>query len=89
MKNDWFRKNGLTFFPKSGIKVNGTLLQLRKTVLEILDNCQVEGVLTADIDSNGDMIPGTEKIHKADFVFITGGLYSLAELAAVTRCPFQ
>ncbi len=89
MKKDWFRKLGMIFFPKSGVKVNGTSLQLRKTALEILGKDQVEGVLTADIDSNGNVIPGTEKMYKADFVCIAGGLYPLAELAAVAGCPFQ
>jgi sarcosine oxidase, subunit alpha len=89
MKNEGFRKLGMKFFPKSGIKVNGTPLQLRKAALEILGKDQVEGVLTADIDVNGNVMKGTEKIYEADFVCIAGGLYPLAELTAVAGCPFQ
>ncbi|MGM0900482.1 MAG: NAD(P)/FAD-dependent oxidoreductase [Bacillota bacterium] len=89
MKYDWFRKMGMTFFPKSGVKVSGTPLQLRKAALEILGKDQVEGVRTADIDPHGNIIPGTEKVYEADFVCIAGGLYPLAELTAVAGCPFQ
>ncbi|WP_436373574.1 NAD(P)/FAD-dependent oxidoreductase [Cytobacillus sp. BC1816] len=89
MKNKGFRKLGMKFYPKSGVKVNGTPLQLRKAALEILGKDQVEGVLTAAIDANGNVIKGTEKIYEADFVCIAGGLYPLAELTAVAGCPFQ
>ncbi|MFL0365647.1 NAD(P)/FAD-dependent oxidoreductase [Pseudobacillus sp. 179-B 2D1 NHS] len=89
MKNDWFRRVGMNFFPKSGVKINGTPVQLKKAALEIVGKDHVEGVLIADIDPSGKLIPGTEKIYEADFVCIAGGLYPLAELAAVAGCPFQ
>lgn len=89
MKHDWIRKLGLTFFPKNGVKVNGTPLQLRKAAVEIIGKDQVEGVRVADTDVNGMIIPGSETIYEADFVCIAGGLYPLAELAAVAGCPFQ
>ncbi|MCM3734376.1 NAD(P)-binding domain-containing protein [Bacillus cytotoxicus] len=89
MKNDWMRKIGLKFYPKSGMKVNGTPLQLRKAALEIIGKDQVEGVRIANIDANGNIIQGSETIYNADFVCIAGGLYPLAELAAVAGCPFQ
>lgn len=89
MKSDWMRKIGLNFYPKNGIKVNGTPLQLRKAALEIIGKDQVEGVRIADIDANGNIIQGSETIYNADFVCIAGGLYPLAELAAVAGCPFQ
>ncbi|MBU8880675.1 FAD-dependent oxidoreductase [Bacillus sp. FJAT-29790] len=89
MKNDWMRKMALNFYPKSGMKVNGTPLQLRKAAIEILGKEQVEGVRVADIDSSGNIVSGSETIYEADFVCIAGGLYPLAELAAVAGCPFQ
>jgi sarcosine oxidase subunit alpha len=89
MKNDWTRKIGLNFFPKNGMKVNGTPLHLRKAALEIIGEYQVEGVRVADIDINGNIVTGSETIYEADFVCIAGGLYPLAELAAVAGCPFQ
>ncbi|MRD38277.1 FAD-dependent oxidoreductase [Bacillus thuringiensis] len=89
MKFDWIRKAGLTFYPNSGMKINGTPLHLRKAALEIIGTDQVEGVRVANIDSKGNVINGSEKIYEADFVCIAGGLYPLAELAAVAGCPFH
>ncbi|MED3651843.1 NAD(P)/FAD-dependent oxidoreductase [Heyndrickxia sporothermodurans] len=89
MKNDWFRKMGMKYFPKSGVKINDTTLLLRKAAIKILGTEQVEGVLVADTDPSGNILPGTEKTYEADFVCIAGGLYPLAELAAVADCPFQ
>ncbi|MBL3888241.1 NAD(P)/FAD-dependent oxidoreductase [Bacillus cereus] len=89
MKFDWIRKAGLTFYPNSGMKINGTPLHLRKAALEIIGTDQVEGVRIANIDSKGNVSNGTEKIYEADFVCIAGGLYPLAELAAVAGCPFH
>ncbi|NIL32919.1 MULTISPECIES: NAD(P)/FAD-dependent oxidoreductase [Bacillus cereus group] len=89
MKYDWVRKAGLTFYPNSGMKINRTPLHLRKAALEIIGTDQVEGVRVANIDSKGNVINGSEKIYEADFVCIAGGLYPLAELAAVAGCPFH
>ncbi|PGP37092.1 sarcosine oxidase subunit alpha [Bacillus thuringiensis] len=89
MKYDWIRKAGLIFYPNSGMKINGTPLHLRKAALEIIGTDQVEGVRIANIDSKGNVINGSEKIYEADFVCIAGGLYPLAELAAVAGCPFH
>ncbi|HEF1903858.1 TPA: FAD-dependent oxidoreductase [Bacillus cereus] len=89
MKYDWIRKAGLTFYPNSGMKINGTPLHLGKAALEIIGTDQVEGVRIANIDSKGNVINGSEKIYEADFVCIAGGLYPLAELAAVAGCPFH
>ncbi|WP_096190836.1 NAD(P)/FAD-dependent oxidoreductase [Neobacillus soli] len=89
MRRDWIRKIGLNFYPKNGVKVNGTPLQLRKAAIEIIGKDHVEGVRIADIDANGTIIAGSETIYEADFVCIAGGLYPLAELTAVAGCPFQ
>lgn len=89
MKNDFMKKLGITFFPKSGVKMWGIPIQLRKAVVEIYGKYQVEGVLIATISPTGEIIPGTEEKISADFVCIAGGLYPLAELAAVAGCPFH
>lgn len=89
MRQDWIREIGLKLYPKNGMKINGTSLQLRRAALEIIGTEQVEGVRVADIDANGMIVPGTETICDADFVCIAGGLYPLAELAAVAGCPFH
>lgn len=89
MKNEQFRKWGVRFFPKRGVKINNTNLQLRQAALEIIGTEQVEGVRIADIHPDGRVIPNTDMIYEADFVCIAGGLYPLAELVAIAGCPFQ
>lgn len=89
MKNEAFRKLGLKFYPDGGFNINGTRLQLRQAALEIIGDECVKGVRTAATDPDGRIISGTERIYEADFVCIAGGLYPLAELAAVAGCPFK
>lgn len=64
-------------------------IMLRKAVIEIYGNNSVDGVILADISPSGEIIPGTETKISADFVCIAGGLYPLAELAALAGCPFH
>ena len=89
MKYNWAKQAGLTFYPNSGMKINGTPLHLRKAALEIIGTDQVEGVRIVNIDTKGNIVTGSEQIYEADFVCIAGGLYPLAELAAVAGCPFR
>ncbi|MCU5068642.1 NAD(P)/FAD-dependent oxidoreductase [Bacillus pacificus] len=89
MKYNWVKQAGLKFYPNNGMKINGTPLHLRKAALEIIGTDQVEGVRIANIDTKGNIITGSEQIYEADFVCIAGGLYPLAELAAVAGCPFR
>ncbi|MBM7714876.1 sarcosine oxidase subunit alpha [Bacillus thermophilus] len=89
MKRPAFRNWGLQFYPKQGIKVNGTSLQLRKAAVEIVGKTKVEGVRTVNIDSRGNIMSNSQTEYEADFVCIAGGLYPLAELAAVAGCPFR
>ncbi|MFA1820971.1 NAD(P)/FAD-dependent oxidoreductase [Virgibacillus oceani] len=88
MKIDFMKKLGVTFYPKSGVKMWDISFQLRKAVIEIYGDTEVEGVTIATIDTKGEAVPGTEENIDADFVCIAGGLYPLAELAAVAGCPF-
>ncbi|HBV88557.1 FAD-dependent oxidoreductase [Desulfosporosinus sp.] len=89
MKNGLLRKIALNFYPKGGMKISGTPLQLRKAAMEIVGKKQVEGVRVVDITPNGATVPGSDKIYEADFVCIAGGLYPLTEITAVAGCPFQ
>ncbi|MFJ8066457.1 NAD(P)/FAD-dependent oxidoreductase [Psychrobacillus sp. NPDC096426] len=88
MKNEFMKKMGISFFPKSGVKMWDIPIMLRKAVIEIYGDGQVEGVKVATISPSGEIIAGTEEKIGADFVCIAGGLYPLAELAAVAGCPF-
>lgn len=88
MKNDFMKNLGVTFFPKKGVKMWDIPIQLRKAVIEIHGENQVEGVTIATISPGGNVVAGSEENIKADFVCIAGGLYPLAELASVGGCPF-
>ncbi|MBE1553339.1 NAD(P)/FAD-dependent oxidoreductase [Sporosarcina limicola] len=88
MKIEFMKKMGITFFPKNGVKMWDIPIMLRKAVIEIYGDNEVEGVTMATISPTGEVIPGTEEKVQADFVCIAGGLYPLAELAAVAGCPF-
>lgn len=77
------------FFPKSGVKIWDMPVHLRKAVKQINGKDQVESVTMVDITAEGDIISGTEEEIPVDFVCIAGGLYPLAELAAVAGCPFR
>lgn len=76
-------------YPKRGLKLLGAPLQLRRAAVEIVGERRVEGVRVVDVKSDGSIIPGSDRMVEADFVCIAGGLYPLAELAAVAGCPFR
>lgn len=88
-KIDWMRNLAVKFYPKHGVKMWGLPIHIRKAVTEICGKDQVEAVTICDITAEGERIPGTEQTIEVDFVCIAGGLYPLAELAAVIGCPFQ
>lgn len=83
------RKLVVKFFPKKGIKMWDMPIHLRKAVLEINGTDKVESVTMGTVSSKGKLIKGSEVDVPVDFVCIAGGLYPLAELAAVVGCPFR
>lgn len=87
-KARFIQRLAVQFFPKRGVKMWDIPIQLRQAVVRINGTEKVESVTTAHITSHGDIIKGTEKEIPVDFVCIAGGLYPLAELAAVVHCPF-
>lgn len=89
MKHPFLQKWGLRFFPKNGVKMWGIPVQLRKAVVEICGDKQVESVRVARLSPTGEIIPNSLETIPVDFVCIAGGLYPLAELAAVAGCPFR
>lgn len=88
MKSNFMQNIGVKFYPKNGVKMWDIPIQLRRAVTEIYGDGKVEGVKLASINSNGEVIAGSEKDIKLDFVCIAGGLYPLTELAAIAGCPF-
>lgn len=77
------------FYPRSGVKMWGMPIHLRKAIKEINGTDKVESVTMVDVTADGEIVAGTEKKVQVDFVCIAGGLYPLAELAAIAGCPFQ
>lgn len=85
----WTRNLALQLFPRSGVKLWGMPVQLRRAAVRINGTEQVESVTVCDVTADGAPISGTERDIAADFVCIAGGLYPLAELAALIGCPFR
>lgn len=79
----------LRFLPRKGLHIWGVPLMLRTAAVSINGHHQVESVTLADLTDDGKIIAGTEREEKVDFVALAGGLYPLAELAAVAGCPFD
>ena len=88
-KADWVRNIAVKFYPKGGVKMWGMPIHVRKAIMEINGTDQVESVTVCNITPDGKPIAGSEETIEVDFVCIAGGLYPLAELAAVIGCPFQ
>lgn len=87
-KNPNFAKIAMRIFPKQGLKVWDIPLKLRTAILSINGRNHVESVTLVDLDSHGHPIDRSERKEEVDFVAIAGGLYPLAELAAVAGCNF-
>src|SRR5699024_7650510 len=88
-KSTWGRNMAVKFYPKRGEKMWGMPIHVRKAIVSINGTEKVESVTICDVKPNGEPIPKSEKTVDVDFVCIAGGLYPLAELAAVIGCPFQ
>lgn len=81
------RNLAVNFYPKSGVKMWGMPIHIRKAITSINGEDKVESVTMCKVKSNGEIIKGSEETVEVDFVCIAGGLYPLAELAAVAGCP--
>ncbi|WP_054950601.1 NAD(P)/FAD-dependent oxidoreductase [Numidum massiliense] len=88
-KAAWVQNLAVNFYPKGGVKMWGIPVHLRKAAIGINGKDKVESVTICHITPNGERVPGTEEVVDVDFVCIAGGLYPLAELAAVIGCPFK
>jgi len=88
-KAAFVRNIAVKFYPPGGVKMWGMPIHIRKAIVRINGTEKVESVTMANITTDGEVIPGTEKTIEVDFVCIAGGLYPLTELASVIGCPFQ
>jgi len=88
-KPAWIRRLVVQFYPSNGVKLWGMPIHLRKAVVRINGSERVESVTLCNITADGELVRGSEQTIDVDFVCIAGGLYPLAELAAVAGCPFR
>lgn len=87
--SSFVRNTAVKFFPPGGVKMWGMPVHIRKAVVSINGEDKVESVTMCNVTTDGEPIAGTEKEIDVDFVCIAGGLYPLAELAAVMGVPFK
>lgn len=85
----WVRNLVVKFFPSGGVKMWDMPIHLRKAITKINGTDKVESVTMCKVTTDGEPIAGTEETIEVDFVCIAGGLYPLAELAAIIGCPFK
>lgn len=88
LRTDWGVNLAARFYPPWGMTVWGIPLLLKKALIEVIGDQQVEGVRIASIDPQGNVIAGSEKILSVDAVCLSGGLTPLGELAATVGCQF-
>ncbi|RKQ37265.1 NAD(P)/FAD-dependent oxidoreductase [Oceanobacillus halophilus] len=77
----------ITYYPSFGIKVFGVPLHIRKAVVEIVGENQVDAIKVEKVDKNGSANGKMEEVT-VDCVCISGGLYPLGEIARVAGCEF-
>lgn len=87
LKSKTGRKIAAQYYPPKGIKMWGIPIHLRRTILSINGNQEVDSATTSKIDVNGNPI-GEQKVIPADTVCIAGGLSPLYELAVTAGCKF-
>lgn len=88
-RTSFIRQLAVSLYPKSGVKMWGMPIHLRKAIKSINGKKQVESVTMVDIRSDGTEVKNSEQIIPVDFVCIAGGLYPLGELAAAANVPFR
>ncbi|WP_274649247.1 NAD(P)/FAD-dependent oxidoreductase [Paenibacillus humicola] len=88
LRSETMQAWALRLYPKHGVNLWGMPIHVRKSAVEIYGDGRVQGVKITDNAADGSIKPGTVRDVPADFVCIAGGLYPLAELAAVAGCPF-
>ncbi|WP_442601540.1 NAD(P)/FAD-dependent oxidoreductase [Paenibacillus sp. KN14-4R] len=89
MKFEPLQRLGLALYPSGLFKMWGIPIELKKAVIEICGETQVESVRIATVTADGEIVPGSTRTIPVDFVCIAGDLYPLAELASVAGCPLR
>ena len=87
-RNNFIQNIGATLYPRNGLKIWEIPLYLRKTVIDIEGNNQVERIKIAELTRDGKLQNDSITTIEVDCVCISGGLYPLSELASVAKCEF-
>jgi len=74
-------------FPKSGIKVDGFPVMLRRAVMAVEGEELAQQAVVADLKADGTVEPGSEEKWPVDVVITSAGLSPLTELLQVANCP--
>jgi sarcosine oxidase subunit alpha len=74
-------------FPKSGIKVDGFPVMLRRAVMAVEGEELAQQAMVASLRADGTIEPGSEESWPVDIVITSAGLSPLAELLQVANCP--
>ena len=88
MRNESIQKIAATVYPYRGMRILGTPLFLRKSILKIEGEGEVEQIKIVKITRDGICDMESIKTIKVDCVCISGGLYPLSELASAAGCQF-
>lgn len=89
-----FGKIALARFPRliaralrlNFLKVNGVPIHLRKSVVKIEGEQQVEAVMLQSVSVDGDPVGEMERVE-VDAVCLAAGLYPLVDIAETVGCP--
>jgi sarcosine oxidase subunit alpha len=73
-------------FPKSGIKVDGFPVMLRRAVMAVEGEELAQQAVVASLKADGTVEPGSEERWPVDIVITSAGLSPLAELLQVANC---
>ncbi|GGJ42119.1 NAD(P)/FAD-dependent oxidoreductase [Virgibacillus salexigens] len=74
-----------TLYPKSGMKIGGVPIYLKKTITDIIGKDKVEQINIGSHDHRG-RIKRKSQIINVDCVCLSGGLYPLLDLAKAVGC---
>ncbi|SDI06326.1 NAD(P)/FAD-dependent oxidoreductase [Alteribacillus bidgolensis] len=88
LSTKWMREKAIQYYPKKGFSIWGIPLHFNKGVTEITGEQKADGIFYSSIDPYGKLNTEEQFFLETDFVCMSGGLYPLAELAAIAGCPF-
>ncbi|WP_163970876.1 NAD(P)/FAD-dependent oxidoreductase [Oceanobacillus halotolerans] len=86
LHNPFVKKLAAKWYPANGLKIGNIPLYLRKRVMEIGGETEVDHIRVAPINRNGGTVLDDSIPVEVDCVCLSGGLYPLSELAGSVGC---